>query len=877
MPTANEWDIANALVAFERDASSNIVALHHPGYPYLSELGSGAISDLVEATAQAYLGSVGAPLRLSEQMLPLKRRSEGSIHVAASALGLTWLPLDDSDPRNSVNFARKDFPHDAARVLDRSVAMFAVLATDRGGVPMGSRLGLRIHAWVRAAAGAGGRWSVGITGVMVSAELRSQLNPALPVATALASNFANLQALSTQVTALKTQAALDQGVEESRVHVNGLRLVAWNPLVVEAYHSLAADPLQAASLPEAQTVQGTFSMIGGLFTVRLHSIESHPLVAHATARPRLFAHAAGAGFPADTLIDPMSQSDPALIEDARSNRSPKALEPFRERVQISLPVGVGPLVDPNGWFVVRQSRLAGADETQPMQLDPTLLPTARTNDFAAVSAFHQTTKLFDAIHNSGLASADFFRFAAQPLIVRYRATIRPGPGKDGKTVNAQVEFEAPACDFNQPWSTQVLGQIQVRFALADLLRSSSSREPLGLAADPRWSWHEFCHFMLAGATGKLELSFVHSLGDALAAVACDPQSALVDDGRLPGLRGATFPWVYINRRHDRSARLGWSWSGSYHRPGRFSQANSNCRHKGYDSEQILSTTLFHLYRCLGGDTVKGDGSPDLAVRQGASDYVVYLIMRVILTLGAASAVPLETAEQLAACLSDADVATQPATLGPLAGRVGGCAYKAIRWSFEVQGMYSGVAQDVIHNGPGKPPDTDLYLDDGRPDADAQEPRGGYMPVSLDWSSDRPAWHATGDDATQRGAIVVSAARKVRATLRNRGHVQASGVRLRLWWIDWPTGTPAPDWNQGNWQSRVATGPGTLAAQGSAAYERRLPFVSGRRYLILAQADCDQDASNINPITALPCVTNRVRLSELVPGDNNLGLRSYTHP
>ena len=360
MPTANEWDIANALVAFERDASRNIVALHHPGYPYLSELGSEDISDLVETTAQAYLGSVGATLRLSKEMLPQKRRSDGSSHIVASALGLTWLPFDDSDPRNSVNFARKDFPHDAARVLDRSVAMFAVLAVERGGVPMGSRLGLRIHAWARAVDSANGPWRIGITGVMVSAELLGLLN----LAHAYFVTWSNPQRIATQVTALKTQAAQAQGVDESRVHVNGLRPVTGNPQVFEAYHSLAADALQVASLPQAQTLQWSFSMNGGSPAVRLDSIESHPLVAHANARPHLFAHAAGAGFPADYLIDPTSQSNPALIEDARANRSPKALERFRGRAQISLPAGVRPLVDPNGWFVVRQSPLADSAADQ---------------------------------------------------------------------------------------------------------------------------------------------------------------------------------------------------------------------------------------------------------------------------------------------------------------------------------------------------------------------------------------------------------------------------------------------------------------------------------------------------------------------------------
>ena len=31
------------------------------------------------------------------------------------------------------------------------------------------------------------------------------------------------------------------------------------------------------------------------------------------------------------------------------------------------------------------------------------------------------------------------------------------------------------------------------------------------------------------------------------------------------LRGLTFPWVYLNRRHDRPVSRGWSWCGTRHR------------------------------------------------------------------------------------------------------------------------------------------------------------------------------------------------------------------------------------------------------------------------------------------------------------------------
>ena len=47
---------------------------------------------------------------------------------------------------------------------------------------------------------------------------------------------------------------------------------------------------------------------------------------------------------------------------------------------------------------------------------------------------------------------------------------------------------------------------------------------------------------------------------------------------------------------------------------------------GYKNEQILSTTLFRLYRSIGGN------SPDLSTQQFAARFAVYLIFGAIGTL-----------------------------------------------------------------------------------------------------------------------------------------------------------------------------------------------------------------------------------------------------
>jgi hypothetical protein len=496
--------------------------------------------------------------------------------------------------------------------------------------------------------------------------------------------------------------------------------------------------------------------------------------------------------------------------------------------------------------------------------------------------------------------------------VRYRATIKPGPGKDGKTVNAQVDYDPPGWDLGAPWDPQALQPLQVRFALADLKRSlssreplgpdddrfraSSSREPLGLTADPRWNWHEYSHVLLAASTGELEFRFAHSAGDALAAILWDPPSMLAlepselapDQRKLvpdQPLRMATFPWVYLNRRHDRSVYAGWSWCGTYHRPLRFLSGGGTRRHKGYQSEQILSTSLFRTYRALGGDTALSDGSEraDQMVRWSAADYTAYLIVRAIALLGPASAVPAETADQFVSALTDADVGTGNWQIPPRDSswpsreRIGGCVYKVVRWAFEAQGLYAATDLLKIVDAPGKPPDIDVFIEDWRPDSDGAFPRGGYMPVSLDWNvaPKHPRWHAS-DDALR--------IENDQATVRvcNRGRLDAPGVVVQVWYIAWPVTSPEPPylpprWDPATWTKLGTSASGTVPAGGELAFApfSGVPTTTGR-YLILAEASCPDDRANTDPVAALPSA-GPTPIVDLVAGDNNLGLRFYVVP
>ncbi len=882
MPLAATWVPASKLIAVERLDSGRAVSLSHPAYPFVMHVGgTGYGVELFEAGA-TYLRIAGALYGLPD-LMQLAGHDFAPRPIGAhqpSGLQLTWLPVG-ADPRESLVVKRNNFPNNQATILDRMVSLFAVqtlVANDADWAPR-SRLGIRISAYIRP--DNSGNWIIGITGSMMSADLATSLTTHAPVLNLLLNQFRMVGSVQVFFNRLSVQTAQGLGVNPADVTYDGysVRLLGQPDGLLEFFANVRRTAVAGERYSQGVTEE---IRIGRFFPFEIVRRESHPLSANMA---ELFTHPQGSSYAADGLVDPSSQGQAGNIEDARPNRSPHELDRFRHTIPMAtVPVGPTPkpLADPYGWFEVRQSRLVRdtADEDMPETFDPASTPSARSNEFAALSAYRQTSDLFNVIDDCGLSRNEIFRFAAPPLIVRYRATIRPGSGKDGKTVNAQVDFDPPENAFFEPWDPNNRRHLEVRFALADLKRSNSAREPLGLATDPRWSWHEFCHVLLAGSTGKLELPFAHSAGDALAAIACDPHSVLMADSRKPGMRGATYPWAYIDRRHDREVHEGWSWSGTYHRQDRLSLANSNCRHKGYDSEQILATSLFRVYLALGGETVKWDAIlartvPDVGARKAASDYTVYLVLRTILALGAASAVPLETPEQFASLLASADATMERATAGPLASRAGGCAFKVIRWAFEAQGMYAKVPSPTIHNAPGGPPDVDLFIDNGRPASEGLKPRGGYVPVSLDWIAPRPAWHATGDDPSRTGAMVLAGIQAL-VRVNNRGSMLASEVEVKISYIEWLQGDPVHPWNSGNWRTVVANGPQAIAAGDQGEFHAQLQFPRKGRYLILAETNCKEDLSIFNPATGLPCSAGPIALEQLVAGDNNLGLRTYVY-
>jgi hypothetical protein len=610
-------------------------------------------------------------------------------------------------------------------------------------------------------------------------------------------------------------------------------------------------------------------------------------------------------------IDPASQSTNVGYRGRRPSRNDAELDPLRAPSQF--PTAPAPLQysDATGRELmcviacpefVRADIGAASGSAESVDLQGGA-PVVHSDNSSAISSFYNATQMFDHLIAYGLDPFDYFRFGDLPLSIAYRSGMQAGPGKDGQTINACVKVEGWPFDFIGPTKVGERPLMEMRLALADMSRrgrkpwdrvNRSVAEPFGIAADERWMWHEFGHVLLVAAVGELEFRFAHSSGDALAAIALDPDSqmAKADPEGISYWRGMTFPWVFIPRRHDRCVSCGWSWGGTMHSALASVPDSVPPRRKAYLSEQILSSSLFRLYRALGGDTIE-ENAEDINTRHAASHYCLYLIMDAIRGLGFGAAVQLKNDPvQFVIKLLDVDTnagewnVTFPLVGGEMYSRVGGCAYKVIRWAFEAQGLYA--AAGAITNAPGLPLAVDVYIADGRT-AETTESGiitygpGNYAPVSLHWDVNQrgvdqqgggdpvPAWQARPD-------VVVLQADGIHVFAGNRGTADAHAVQVSVYWIEWPANSPPPTWNSAGWMQCAA-----IAAQDIAAGANSVPFgpfqfapPAQRRYIVLAKASCIDDLA-IPDVSNFACSSKPTRLVDLVAGDNNLGLRVVTLP
>lgn len=817
------------------------VIVRHPSYPLTVKVQLDQPDMALQAVANAYLERIGATAGVPGGVLQTLRDPK------SKAFG--WLPLGwgleaigghSTDPRASFLCSR--------RVRNRRRDLTAVLvAGNRGksGKALGGGVGLRVTIHLQPLA-APKAYRAAVTGMSTSA---------LPADDAV-DRIAGLLA-EVDVDELQRSLALLGGFD--KVAVEGL---SW----IDPSRRGVVRVLAAGGRYEAPA-GGAAMRVDGLVAEwrprsrQLQIVSQQVRLSHAT-QPVL-------------VRDPASSGTASGIRRRRVTRPPAVLDTLRTptaRLKATLQ-------RPDQLLEVRQTRLgeAAADPTQPQQIDLAKLP-LRSDHLAAAHAYLRGDELLRRLQAYGLVPTEYFKQVRLPLLMRHRAPLKGA--RDGVAVNAQVrpdrvgpgvgqEALEPNGTDNRPCAEVSFGWAE--FAHRQRLANGAGRlrdQPFGLAADARWAWHEFGHVLNLAHFGVPEFRFAHSAGDALAAIVADPDSQLghgagTSAGARDWFRHLSFPWVFVPRRHDRDAAAGWCWCGRRSWLRREQALPNAAPHGwlGYFEEQLLSTTLFRVYRSIGGD------SADLAVRRSASDYLVYLVMRAIVLLGGswgASATRIEHFEQ---ALVDADIGSQFWDVQPTwpenevrvpLHRRPGCVGKVIRWSFEQQGLHRA-AVDQVAEGPARPDGVDLYIQDRRTPAD-----GGYHPVPLA-AADQPVpgWHAS-------AAALKVANGQVEVTVRNRGGSQADDARVRCWVL--PADQPRDD--PSTWIPLVPSNPQPRPVASGAAVVFRFAApaaLPAGAYCVKAEASCGGDRSNIDPAGTPVSVTGAAPIVDLIANDNNLAL------
>ena len=868
MPTPS-WNPFSPAVSVETaPESSRIAVVRHHGYPYQDSWDGGASGwDGLFEVANRYLTLANQRLQLPQAWLDnLLEQAPGD---PAPPVELHWL-RDPNDPRHSYWVRRQgglDAPSrpKTGPVLDRTAVLLAGLwfsGLNNLRFPLLGGQGLRVI--VQVGPSQAKTAPVRITGVtstlpkptlQIDAKILSELVKDVPT------RVARVFALPSNV------AVVDFGVRVPSGEPGGEP----TPVVFARTAPLSADPA-GTTLRYDETSFLLALRANPDAPGSLEPLAARPLIASADAEVY--------------VEDPISRDGAAQFTPLRPSRSWTVLDPERDSVTLgNLPPGGSGFVqlvdpDPDPDFQVTNVRLVDPPllESAPKEVPASVDVHVRTNTFAAVDAFYHVGQLFALMRSYGLSSAEYFTFVERPIAVRYRAGISPGFG-DGRTTNAQVRWTLRPTQ-NGPSK----GIIEVCFALGDLesavgrlpanMPSAAERSPLGVASDPRWCWHEACHVLLTAATASLEFGFCHSAGDAMAAILSDPESQLARDrdGVLANdgpWRGVTFPWVLIPRRHDRDARDGWSWTGPLNRREVYFVVPGLSDKRGYWVEQILSSSLFRLYRAIGGDSqdpTSTSPAPDKAARGNAALYAVYLIMRAIKSLGPTAAISSTIPSDFVQVMRAVDEVT--ASPGP-GGYVGGAVNKVIQWAFERQGLYALPAPGSSVAGPEEPVAVDLHIEDQRP-----KPDGVYSPVDLlgtGWQADPGALWIT--------KWFWSQTRRIHVRVQNRGATAAASVRVDAW-VAQVTGGVIPAFPDATtWSSLGNDTRSVPGASATAPGHRKFgPFewtapdsTTPQVYAILVAATCDEDRSNIDPSLPYPCVTVAGPTNILVACDNNLGL------
>jgi hypothetical protein len=529
----------------------------------------------------------------------------------------------------------------------------------------------------------------------------------------------------------------------------------------------------------------------------------------------------------DNVTGLVFRADPATLGGPTANAGDAALNPWRSSVTLA-----GLAAPVRGVQALSGSNVMVSDVIMPVVAPPTKQAgknftfAARTNNFAAVNAYYNCDRVFRLVQDLGFSLADYFPGTTFPSPVDHRghySKTRPL----GQEINAHCAASAGGTGIGY-----------TTFSLANL---DNLKKPIGIACDWRIVLHELLgHGVLYNHIGAALFKFAHSAGDSFASILNDPGSKADD-------RGDTFPWLVgvTPRRHDRAVAGGWGWNGfiGLHP---FDAAKDAA---GYSNEQILSTTMFRLYRSIGGDDA------GIATKRFAARMTCRILLAAIQTL--TSATSPSDAAHLASALMKADLADWPA-----AGMSGGAYHKVIRWAFEKQGLYQRASTARPNDKIGAPPPVDIYIEDGR--------HGEYHFQSNYWSC-QAIWNRRRNDGGKaHQEPVAGVANYAYVTIKNRGFKTATKVVVRAFHSQSAAGLVYP----GGWQPMqtaqraAANVPPNSSAEITVGPFRWVPSRQGRSSMLMV-ASAAGDPSNIDNFAAGDSIPDW----RLVPNDNNIGERN----
>jgi hypothetical protein len=440
-----------------------------------------------------------------------------------------------------------------------------------------------------------------------------------------------------------------------------------------------------------------------------------------------------------------------------SSSSEAALDFFRDP-----PVTLDNLNAPVAGAQSLQGSLVSIEEVQSPTVPAPTAPSpfdfsfgSRTNNFGAVNAYYHSNGLLQLILDMGFG-AGYFGGTVFPVPVDHRGWDEPKT-----TETAATKFNA----INAHCLGDSTGITSVDYELGDvsdltipITALQITADHLVSACDNRITLHELGgHGVLYCHVGAANLRFAHSAGDSIAVILNDPGSAAPDRFESFPFTMSSFP-LAAKRFHNRTPAAGWGWQGNI----ALNAFDLTLDRMGYKTEQILSTTLFRLYRSMGGD------SPDLSTQQFAARFAVYIIFKAIGTM--TTTMNPATAGDFEQVLEDAD-ADDWNSLNPLETHAGGAYMKVIRWAFEKQGLFQLPGTATPNNNVGSPPPVDVYIDDGR--------HGEYDYQPNHWSC-QDIWNrnSVGAGGGVHEEPIVGQTNYAYVRIKNRGYQGATGIVVK---------------------------------------------------------------------------------------------------